>query len=92
MQLRSVPVSLTMRRFSPLPADLSGIKCLGCDVALDWHQPNAMLPDRLLGICLKCGNWHMLDIVAETADSVFVLLPDGRVLEPDLIASRSTSV
>jgi len=80
MEPRSVSISPSTKSFHPLPIDLTRIRCLCCGCGLDWHQPNARTPDRMLGIGLECGNWHLLDLGQEANDTVFVLLTVGRAL------------
>lgn len=35
--------------------------CPGCGSALDLHQPDIELPERLLGVCESCKGWYVLD-------------------------------
>jgi hypothetical protein len=32
-----------------------------CDWDLELHQPDAELPDRLLGICVVCKTWYLVE-------------------------------
>lgn len=34
------------------------LACLGCGAELDVHQPDAELPERMLGTCDACKCWH----------------------------------
>jgi hypothetical protein len=74
---RTVAVPLIMRRFSRLPEDLDDGGCLACEGSLDLHQPDAGSPDRIVGICMNCGRWYLLDAIPGTDEAVMFLLPDG---------------
>lgn len=39
----------------------SALACMLCDGKLSWHQPDHAKPDRLLGVCPRCGGWHIMD-------------------------------
>ena len=74
---QTVAVPLTMRRFSSLPEDLDDGGCLACKGPLDLHQPDVGSPDRMVGVCMKCGRWYLLDSIAGTDEALMVLLPDS---------------
>jgi hypothetical protein len=38
-------------------------KCPDCRNGLDLHQPDPLLPDRLLGICPWCKIWVLIDVM-----------------------------
>jgi hypothetical protein len=76
----TVAVSLTIRRFSSLPEDLDDGGCLACKVSLDLYQPDIKSPDRIVGVCIKCGSLYLLDSIPGTDEAVMVLLPDGESL------------
>lgn len=38
-----------------------GRRCPECATRLAIHQPDARQPDRLLGTCVVCGTWCLLD-------------------------------
>ncbi len=79
---QTVAVPLTMRRFSSLPEDLDDGGCLACEGSLDLHQPDAGSPDRLVGVCVNCGGWYLLDSIEDSHEAVMVRLPDSKsVLE-----------
>jgi hypothetical protein len=75
-----------MLRFSTLPEDSGGGRCVGCDIYLDLHQPDAGLPERLVGICESCRRWYVIDMIPETDEAVMVLLPEGEALVNALLA------
>jgi hypothetical protein len=70
-------VTLTMVRFSTLPENSGGGRCITCDDDLDLHQPVIESADRLVGICKACGRWFVIDLIPGTDEAVMVLLPDG---------------
>ena len=37
------------------------ILCPYCQSELDRHQPDEARPDQLLGTCLGCGMWYLVD-------------------------------
>jgi hypothetical protein len=78
---RPVAVQLMMRRFSGLLEDLGDGGCLACDGSLDLHQPDADSPDRMVGVCMKCARWYLLDSIPGTEEVLLVLLPDGEALQ-----------
>jgi len=77
----SASVLLSAQSLCPLPQDLSTIHCLDCRSALDWHQPDSQAPERMLGVCLQCGGWHLLDLAFEADAAAFVLLTVSRSLQ-----------
>ncbi|MCA1686619.1 MAG: hypothetical protein LC745_11735 [Planctomycetia bacterium] len=64
-------------RAAPVRTDgLSTVDCLNCRQPLDIHQPDADLPDRMLGTCPACQTWHLLDCDPGSKLVVVVVLPD----------------
>jgi hypothetical protein len=82
---RTIAVPLTMRSFSSLPEDLDDGGCLTCGESLELHQPDTNSPDRMVGICAKCGCWYLLDTLSGTNRAVMVRLPDGDTLRKVLL-------
>ena len=68
-------VSLLVRNLALSHVRLIEIRCLQCGLGLDWHQPNPRTPDQILGVCLECGRWHLLDRTANHENAVLALLP-----------------
>lgn len=59
----------------PLPDDgLSSIPCPHCKAPLTIHQPEAHVPDHLLGTCEGCGAWYVVGLVHDGHEAVFVHL------------------
>ena len=77
MQPRTVTVSLRIESLPLPPEDFAELRCFACGVNLNWHQPDLGSPCRMLGICLGCGRWFLLDLTLDADDSLLVLLPDG---------------
>ena len=46
--------------------------CTLCSTELERHQPDSERPDKILGTCLECGAWFLVD---DDAAKVH-LLPD----------------
>jgi hypothetical protein len=47
-------------------ADVMGALCVSCGQPLELHQPDAARPDRLLGACPACGQWHVVQTRASS--------------------------
>ncbi len=76
----SIASRLVVLPFAEPPGDLSWICCVHCGEALDLQQPNAQVPDRLLGICEGCSLWFLIELVTERSEVMMVQLPEGRSL------------
>src|SRR5690242_3353116 len=85
---RTTAFPLTIHPFSRLPEDLDDGGCLACGASLELHQPDIDSPDRMVGICTKCGCWYLLDTIAGTDEAVMVGLPDGEALRKALVSHR----
>jgi hypothetical protein len=66
--------------FAAPPDDLSWVRCVHCREALGLQQPDARLPERLLGICGPCALWFLIELVTERSEMILVQLPDGKSL------------
>jgi hypothetical protein len=53
----------------------SGDDCPACGAALVFHQPDEEAPERLLGTCVGCKGWFLLDGVR--GGGVTLLVPGG---------------
>lgn len=51
-------------------------ECLECGGRLEFHQPDAQRPDRMLGVCEECHRWSIVEVDAGRAGVNLVLLPD----------------
>ena len=78
---QTVAVPLTIRRFSSLPWDLDDGGCLACEGSLNLCQPDTGSPNRMVGVCVNCGCWYLLDSIRGDHEALMVLLPDGEALE-----------
>ena len=85
----SLVFPLYVLRFSTQPEDLDGGRCLACDVYLELHQPDAQVPERLLGTCEACGRWYVIDRVSGTDESVMTLLPEGVSIRNALVSKTA---
>ena len=88
---QTVAVPLTMRRFSSLPEDLDDGGCLACEGSLDLHQPDIGSPNRMVGVCVNCGCWYLLDLIEGSNEAVMVRLPDGKSVLESLWANPTGS-
>ena len=57
---------------------LDSIRCQGCDAALDWSQPDPRKPAKLLGVCGRCGDWHVLDLDRRARAATCLHIPNRR--------------
>jgi hypothetical protein len=78
--IRTVDGSLTMVRYSTTPENYDEGRCLACDGSLDLHQPDVQFPDRILGVCERCGNWYLINLLSGTDEALMVAIPDGQTL------------
>ena len=76
----SIASRLVVLPFAAPAGDLTWICCARCREALDLQQPDAQVPSRLIGICLKCSTWFLIELVIEKAEVMMVQLPEGKSL------------
>jgi hypothetical protein len=72
------PISLDLDRIrlTAEADDYSSVRCSDCHAQLVIHQPDEEMPGRLLGACLECHAWFLIDAGAE----VMLRLPDEETL------------
>ncbi|MEO6809541.1 MAG: hypothetical protein ABI353_10570 [Isosphaeraceae bacterium] len=59
-----------------VPAEQAGpILCLGCQGALEMHQPDLDRPESLLGTCAGCGAWHIVAVSTSGQEIIAVNIP-----------------
>jgi hypothetical protein len=58
------------------PDGQSPLTCLNCRNALDIHQPDGDLPERMLATCPHCRAWHVIEC-GPGPGALIVLLPDS---------------
>ena len=73
-------VSLTMTGLPIVGKDVPRVKCMSCNLRLELHQPDPESPERLLGICERCRNWYVLDLVQDDNEAVMVHIPEAKHL------------
>ncbi len=87
---KSVPLHLEYRHPVGSDLELSGYLCLRCESNLDINQPEAEVPDRLLGVCSDCGSWYLIDIDPETESDIVVMrIPDAQELRDAISSTKS---
>jgi hypothetical protein len=74
---RQLSLSLRFAVIPSRPGGLAPAACLLCGSALDIHQPDAVLPDRLLATCEMCQAWHLLECAPDGEPALLILLPDA---------------
>ena len=57
----AVVLSMDLTVLTVVPDGLNCISCQTCGSSLNLHQPEADLPNRLLGTCDHCGVWYLID-------------------------------
>lgn len=50
--------------------------CLDCGGRLEFHQPDAQRPDRLLGVCEDCCCWAIVEVQGDRGEVVVIMLPE----------------
>jgi hypothetical protein len=74
---RRVPAVLDVIPFSAPEGDLAWVRCADCRKSLELSQPDGDFPERLLGVCTSCRRWALVELAADEAEAVMVLLPEG---------------
>jgi hypothetical protein len=69
-------LTLEFVRLDTAPDGRPGIRCPSCHDLLAVHQPDIESPDRLLGVCVECRAWYLID----SAVGVMARLPDRDAL------------
>ena len=78
------PVTLELVRVALDPANPDALTCTRCGHDLEVHQPEAEVPDLLLGTCPDCGAWFAIGI---DEDEASVCLLAGAELVRSVLAS-----
>lgn len=65
------------RRLAPSdpPSGLLELDCQDCDSSLDLIQPDALSPDRMIGVCPVCRLWYLVEVRAELGAVAMIRLP-----------------
>jgi hypothetical protein len=61
---QTVPVSVAPLDLAVDPDEPCRVYCLKCESYLDLHIPNPETPECMLGTCLDCGSWYLVDYTA----------------------------
>jgi hypothetical protein len=69
--MTSILLSLDVIRLTSEDAECSGSECPLCAGLLAIHQPDEQLPDHLLGTCMECQTWFLID----EAEGLMLRLP-----------------
>lgn len=85
---REMTFTLRILAVPVCPDGQSPLKCLNCRNALDIHQPDGNLPDRMLATCPECRAWYLIEC-GTGAGAVIVLLPDCAPWHPARSAPKS---
>ncbi|HEV3163259.1 MAG TPA: hypothetical protein VGZ22_04405 [Isosphaeraceae bacterium] len=72
---RSMKVALDVTVAPLTDEGLSSILCPKCQGPITVHQPDAQLPDQLLGTCDGCGAWYVLGLMSASNEALVLHLP-----------------
>ena len=56
------------------------VSCSDCGARLELHQPDERHPTSLLGTCVGCELWHLIQLGSDLGTVAEVLALDRRVL------------
>ena len=74
---RTLPTRLLVQ-ISVIPIPSEGIveaSCPHCGGVIQFHEPQATVPERLLGTCELCGSWTLYEEIAERGEALVIPLP-----------------
>ncbi|ADV62890.1 hypothetical protein Isop_2312 [Isosphaera pallida ATCC 43644] len=74
---RTLPTRLLVQ-ISVIPIPEEGIvegSCPHCGGAIQFHEPQPSVPERLLGTCERCGAWTLYEEVAGRGEALVIPLP-----------------
>ena len=78
--IRKVPADLHVLRFPRVAAHPASAQCLSCSLPLSLSQPDLNAPERLLGVCERCGHWFLIDLIPDRTEGLLCRLPDIEVI------------
>ncbi len=82
--MTSILFSLDLIRLTSGLLDHSGSECPICDGLLLIHQPDERSPDHLLGTCMECGSWFLIN----EAEEFMLRLPEVEALRDAQSSTR----
>jgi hypothetical protein len=71
---------LAVLRFPAASLEAVFTRCPNCSAFLTLLQPDAELPDRLIGACEQCKHWYLIDVLPDVSEGTMVRLPDVQVI------------
>jgi hypothetical protein len=83
--MTSIRLSLDLIRLTSGLPDHAGSACPVCEGVLAIHQPDEQSPERLLGTCMECRSWFLID----EAGALMLRLPEAADLDEDRSSSRA---
>ncbi len=78
--VRKVLAKLDVLRFDLGVERSARARCLNCSRPLSLSQPDLSSPDRLLGICVQCKHWFLVDLIPDMTEGFMCRLPDVEVI------------
>jgi len=84
---QTVPVSVGPLELAIEADEPCRVYCLTCQIPLDLHIPNPETPECMIGTCLECGSWYLID----HAIGALALLPNLSKLARRASAPSSSS-
>jgi hypothetical protein len=76
LPIKKVSADLDVLRFPSAGEPPIGATCLNCFFDLSLSQPDLNSPERLLGVCKRCGHWFLIEVIEEHAEVLLWRLPD----------------
>jgi hypothetical protein len=75
-----ITISWEVTVLSVSAGELEASPCQKCGEPLNLHQPDEDDPSHLLGTCVQCGTWHMIEVTPRGTKSLLYTLPDAELL------------
>jgi hypothetical protein len=86
--LHAISREMTVRcEATPLAITSQGIespRCRSCESKLAIHQPDENAPEHLLGTCVDCGAWYLIEIVLDGTEAFLLDLPNIALFRAEL--------
>ena len=79
-QPKKIAASLDVIPFDLPLGDVKDTPCPHCTWQLSLIQPDAELPDRLVGVCERCKHWFLIDTIPDQSEGIIVRLPEVQLI------------
>ena len=89
-----LPEQMTITlRMTELAISAEGLEspfCLDCNIRLEVHQPDELRPEHLLGSCVGCGGWYLIEVDPNETEAYLVDLPNVTRIRAVMAETRSS--